>query len=56
MGKGVVMEEDDAEIFKINQFNLLASDSIAVNRTLPDVRPPRFVDILLYPCYPCLYH
>ncbi|XP_006825192.1 polypeptide N-acetylgalactosaminyltransferase 13-like [Saccoglossus kowalevskii] len=42
MGKGVVIapeeEELKKEMFKINQFNLLASNKISVNRSLPDVR------------------
>lgn len=41
-GKGVIIpKEDEAlknEKFKLNQFNLLASDKIALNRSLPDVR------------------
>ena len=41
-GKGVtIAKEDEAlknEKFKLNQFNLLASDKIALNRSLPDVR------------------
>lgn len=41
-GKGVTIpKEDEAlknEKFKLNQFNLLASDKIALNRSLPDVR------------------
>lgn len=41
-GKGVqIPKEDEAlknEKFKLNQFNLLASDKIALNRSLPDVR------------------
>lgn len=41
-GKGVLIpKEDEAlknEKFKLNQFNLLASDKIALNRSLPDVR------------------
>ncbi|XP_013383815.1 polypeptide N-acetylgalactosaminyltransferase 1 [Lingula anatina] len=42
MGKPVIIPEDkkaeSKEMFKINQFNLMASDMIALNRTLPDVR------------------
>jgi len=42
MGKAVVIpkekEEEKKEKFKINQFNLLASEMIALNRSLPDVR------------------
>lgn len=41
-GKGVEIpkeqEEEKKEKFVINQFNILASDKIALNRTLKDVR------------------
>lgn len=42
MGRPVIIpkesQEKMKELFKINQFNLMASDSIALNRSLPDVR------------------
>ncbi|KAA0703319.1 Polypeptide N-acetylgalactosaminyltransferase 1 [Triplophysa tibetana] len=42
MGKPVVIPKDQQEkmkeMFKINQFNLMASERIALNRSLPDVR------------------
>nr|CAB3248260.1 polypeptide N-acetylgalactosaminyltransferase 1 [Phallusia mammillata] len=42
MGKAVIIpkekEQEKKEKFKINQFNLMASEMIALNRSLPDVR------------------
>ncbi|KAI5107175.1 polypeptide N-acetylgalactosaminyltransferase 13 isoform X1, partial [Silurus meridionalis] len=42
MGKAVIIAKEDQEkmkeLFKINQFNLMASDMMALNRSLPDVR------------------
>ena len=44
MGKAVKipsdMEEEKKEKFRINQFNLLASEMISLNRSLQDVRLP----------------
>ena len=46
-GKGVQIdkekEEERREKFKQNQFNLMASDQISVNRTIPDYRTEKFV-------------
>ena len=42
MGKPVVIPKEDQEkmkeMFKVNQFNLMASEMIELNRSLPDVR------------------
>ena len=41
-GNGMVVEKareaEAAELFKLNQFNLMASNAISINRTLPDYR------------------
>jgi len=36
-------ESQKAEKFKLNQFNLIATDKIALNRSLPDVRLDQYV-------------
>jgi polypeptide N-acetylgalactosaminyltransferase len=42
MGKAVVLppqkQAESKEKFKINQFNLVASDIMSLNRSLPDYR------------------
>lgn len=42
MGKAVIISKEEEKLknekFKLNQFNLLASDRIALNRSLLDVR------------------
>ena len=47
MGKAVPLtpeEQYNADLtFDLNRFNVVVSDRIALNRTLPDVRPPRYV-------------
>ena len=41
-GRAVIVakekEAESKELFKINQFNLMASDMMSLNRTLPDYR------------------
>jgi len=36
-------EAESKELFKINQFNLIASDMMSLNRTLPDYRMDAYV-------------
>ena len=36
-------EAEAKELFKINQFNLIASDMMSLNRTLPDYRMDVYV-------------
>lgn len=52
MGKAVIIPKDEQdkmkELFKINQFNLMASDMIALNRSLPDVRLDGWACVCLY--------
>jgi len=47
MGKPVVIpsdrQEESKEKFKIHQFNLVASEMMSLNRTLPDYRIPGYV-------------
>ena len=46
-GRAVVIPKDreaeSKEQFKINQFNLMASDMMSLNRTLPDYRMDAYV-------------
>jgi len=50
MGRPVVISEDRQvemkEKFSINQFNLLATDLISANRSLPDVRMEAYVTLV----------
>lgn len=51
-GKPVVIPKENQEkmkeMFKINQFNLMASEMIALNRSLPDVRLEGWVDLPVF--------
>lgn len=48
-------EAEAKETFKINQFNLVASDIMALNRTLPDYRMDAYVPLFIY-CVTCMLH
>lgn len=54
-GNPVVIEPKDLlvmqQLFQINRFNLLASDRIPLNRTLPDYRRKKFDILFLYLCF-----
>ena len=54
MGRPVVISEDRQvemkEKFSINQFNLLATDLISANRSLPDVRMEAYVMLVFLIC------
>jgi len=51
LGKPVIIPENKhsimKEMFKINQFNLMASDMISVNRSLSDIRMDVYVFYLI---------
>ena len=51
-GEPVVIPSKDfstmQQLFQINRFNLMASDRIPLNRSLPDVRKKRFVVHIIY--------
>uniref|UniRef100_A0A672R4J1 Polypeptide N-acetylgalactosaminyltransferase n=1 Tax=Sinocyclocheilus grahami TaxID=75366 RepID=A0A672R4J1_SINGR len=64
MGKPVVIAKDQQErmkeMFKVNQFNLMASEMIALNRSLPDVRLEGTTTVCLIfhciiVCYLCVH-
>lgn len=49
MGKAVIIPKEEESLknekFKLNQFNLLASDRIALNRSLLDVRMEGYISL-----------
>lgn len=40
-------EEEMKELFKLNQFNLMASNMISVNRNLPDYRSAKYTFLVI---------
>ena len=51
-GEPVIVSSKDypvmQQLFQINRFNLMASDRIPLNRTLPDVRKKKYEKVKSY--------